>query len=157
MKRIFVGTVAQLLVCVSSLLPACDLSCGFSVFKSDCHSPQIAPPESDHPEMAMAGMTMPESASDTPANQPVVSPVRQQMPAHAALVDMGACTRQSCDQAPGLVSISIHSAATQFDRISAVTGFSGTSVPNIVFRDDRDDISPPDHALQLFLDVSLRI
>ena|ERR1700737_1994619 len=157
MKRIFVGTVALLLMCVSSLLPVCDLSCGFSVFKSDCHSPQIASAESDDPEMAMASMTIPESASDTPANQPVVSSVPQKMPAHAALVDMGACTRQSCDQAPGLVSISIHSAATQFDRISAVTGFSRTAVPNIVFHDDRDDISPPEYAVHLSLDVSLRI
>jgi hypothetical protein len=156
-KRIFVGTMAVLLMCVSSLLPACDLACGFSVFQSDCHSPQMATGESDASDMRIAGMTMPESAGDSPANEPVVSSVAQEMPAHAVLVDMGACARQSCAQAPGLVSISIHSAALQFERIPAVPGFSGTELPKIVFHDARDDISPPDRAVHLSLDVSLRI
>jgi hypothetical protein len=157
LKRILVGTLAALLLCVSSLLPACDLSCGFLLFRSDCHSSQIAAAESDASEMAMAGMTMPESASDSLAHQSVVPPVPQKMPAHAALAEMGACARQSCDQAPGLVTILIHSAATQFEKISGVTGFSGMERPKIVFHDARDDISPPDRAVHLSLDVSLRI
>jgi len=107
--------------------------------------------------MAMAFMTMPESAGDSPADQPVVSSVPQQMPAHAALVEMGACARQSCAQAPGVVSISIHSAAAQFEKISAVPGFPGMKLPKSVFHDARDDVSPPDRAVHLSLDVSLRI
>jgi len=156
-KRIFVGTIAVLLMCVSSLLPACDLSCGFSSFRSDCHSPQMATEESDASDMSMDGMTMPESAVDNPANQPGISAAQQELPAHAALVEMGACERQSCAQAPGIVSISIHSAAAQFEKISAVIGFPGMELTKIVFHDARDDISPPNRAVHISLDVSLRI
>jgi hypothetical protein len=156
-NRIFVGTIAVLLMCVSSLLPACDLSCGFSPFRSDCHSPQMATEESDASDMTMAGMTMPESAGDSPADQSVVSSISQEMPAHAAFVEMGACERQSCAQAPGIVSISIHSAAAQFEKISAVIGFPGMELTKIVFHDARDDIYPPDRAVHVSLDVSLRI
>jgi hypothetical protein len=156
-KRIFVGTLGLLLMCVSAILPACDLSCGFSAFQSDCHSPRMASADSDYSDMTMAGMTMPQSAGDTAADQVAISSSSHKMPAHAALVDMGACARQSCAQAPGLVSASIHSAATQFERISAVNGFPGMDLSKIVFRDDRNEISPPDRALHLSLNVSLRI
>jgi len=156
-QRIFVGTIAVLLMCVSSLFPACDLSCGFSPFRSDCHSPQMATGESDASDMSMDGMTMPESAGDNRANQPGISAAQQEMPAHAALVEMRACARQSCAQAPGFVSTSIHSAATQFERISVANGFSEINPPKIVFHDARDDISRPDRALHLSLNVSLRI
>jgi hypothetical protein len=155
-KRIFVGTAALLLMCVSSILPACDLSCGFSAFQSDCHSPRAAA-EWDASNMTMAGMSMPESASESPADQPVVSSVPQEAPAHAALLDTGACAHQSCAPAPGLVSISIHSAAAQFETISAAPGFSGMELSKIVFHDTRDEVSPPDRAIHLSLDVSLRI
>jgi len=117
----------------------------------------MATGESDASDMSMDGMTMPESAVDRPADQPVVSSVPQQMPAHAALVEMGACVRQSCAQAPGIVSISIHSAAAQFEKISAVPGFPGMKLPKIVSHDARDDISPPNRAVRISLDVSLRI
>jgi hypothetical protein len=117
----------------------------------------MAAAESDASDMTMAGMTMPESTGDGLADQPVISSVPQEMPAHAALVEMGACARQSCAQAPGLVSISIHSAAAQFEKISAVPGFPGMKLPKIVFHDARDDISPPNRAVHVSLDVSLRI
>jgi len=117
----------------------------------------MASEESDASDMSMDGMTMPESAGDSPADQSVVSSISQEMPAHAALVEMGACARQSCAPAPVLVSSSIHSAAAQFERISAVTGFLGMELLKIVFHDARDDISPPDRAVHLSLDVSLRI
>jgi hypothetical protein len=156
-KRIFGGTVAALLMCVSSLSAACDLSCGFSLFRSDCHSPQMAASESSPPDMTMAGMTMPESAGDSPANQQVVSSAPQRMPAHAVLVEMGACTRQSCDRAQVLASRSNHSMATQFGIISTVAGFSDLDRPQIVFHNARDDISPLNPVVHRPLDVSLRI
>ena len=156
-KRIFVGTIAVLLMCVSSLLPACDLSCGFSAFRSDCHSMRMVDRASDPSDMTMAGMTMPESTGDSSSDQPGVSSVPQEMPAHTAFLEMGACARQSCAQAPGLLSSSIHFTAAQFERISAVSGFSGMELPKIVFPDARDDISPPDRANRRSLDVSLRI
>jgi hypothetical protein len=156
-KRIFVSTLGLLLMCVSAILPACDLSCEFSAFESDCHSPRMAAADSDSSDMSMAGMTMPESAGDAAADQVAVSSSSHQMPAHAALLDMGACARQSCAQVPGLLSISIRSAATQFERISAVSGFSRMDLAQIAFRDAQDDISTPDRALHLSLNVSLRI
>jgi hypothetical protein len=156
-RKAFSAILIVSLFVVSSWASACDLSCGFSAFRADCHSQQMATGESDASDMTMAGMTMPESTDNRSADQAAVSSVPQETPAHAALVEMGTCERQSCAQAPGLVSISIHSAAAQFEKISAVIGFPGMELTKIVFHDARDDISPPDRAVHVSLDVSLRI
>lgn len=157
MKRIFSGTAALLLMCVSSILPTCDLSCGFSAFQSDCHSPRMVTADSDGSDMNVAGMVMPEPAGDSAADQPEVSSVSPEMPAHAALMEMGSCVRQSCAQAPGLVSISLHSAAAQLERGSSPNGFGSLDLPKIAFHDARDGVSPPDRVLHVYLAMSLRI
>ena len=156
-RRIFVGTLAAIVLCVSSMAAACDLSCGFSVFRSDCHSPRSATTQSDSLDMTMAGMTMPEPAADRPAKQPMVSSAPQRVPAHAALVEMGACGRQSCDPAQVLSSGTNHWSALQFEKNLPSAAVSSPDLPYIVFRDARDDIPPPDRAVYLLLDVSLRI
>ena len=39
-RRIFAGSIVALLLSVSSLAAACDLSCAFASMNSDCHSQQ---------------------------------------------------------------------------------------------------------------------
>src|SRR5260370_522472 len=70
-KRIFAGSLAVLLLCVSSFAAACDPSCGFAQFQSECHSPQTAPKKSVSPEMTMAGMTVPEMRGGSSTNQQI--------------------------------------------------------------------------------------
>src|SRR6266851_5362222 len=67
-KRIFVGSIVALLLSVSSLAAACDVSCAFASRNSDCHLDQSESQDSTPggmkmDGMAMDGMTMPEMAS----------------------------------------------------------------------------------------------
>ena len=156
-RRIFAGTLAALLLCVSSFAAACDLSCGFALFRSDCHSPQIAAEESQRPEMAMAGMAMPEIAGWSSTNQPMVSSAPQSMPGHAVLAEMGACMRQSCDQAQALASKANHSTAGQFETVSTIAGFFQTENLRAAFHEARGGIAPLTPIVHVPLDVSLRL
>ena len=156
-RRIFAGSLAALLLCASSLAAACDLSCGFALFRSDCHSPQMAAEESRPAEMTMAGMTMPEGAEAGSADQPTVSPSPRATTAHAVLADMGACERQTCEQAQASASKINHSTAAQFETISTVAGSSHRDSLRAAFHEARDCIAPLSPAGQFLLDVSLRI
>jgi hypothetical protein len=156
-KRIFAGSLAALLLCVSSLAAACDLSCGFALFQSDCHSQQMAAEESRPAEMTMAGMTMPEMAEAGSADQQMTSSAPLAMRVHAVLVDMGACERQPCDQAQALASKINYPAAAQFETISTFAGFSHMDSFRAAFHEARDDIAPLSPVVHTPLDVSLRI
>ena len=156
-KRIFAGSLAVLLLCVSYFAAACDLSCGFAQFQSDCHSPQTAPKESVSPEMTMAGMTVPEIPGGSSTNQEIVSSAPQEMPAHAVLVDMGTCEDQSCNQAHALASKANHSATAQFQTISTVAGFSHMDSLQTAFREALDGIAPLSPIVHTPRHVSLRI
>jgi hypothetical protein len=155
-RRIFAGILAALLLFVSSLAAACDLSCGFAQFRSDCHSPQMAAEESQRPGMAMAGMAMPEMASDSSTIQ-LVSSASQSMPGHAVLADMGACMRQSCDQAQTLASKANHSTAGRFETVSTVSSFSHMESLRAAFHEIRGGIARFTPIVRIPLDVSLRI
>jgi hypothetical protein len=157
MRRILAGTLAALLLCVSSLAAACDLSCGFALFQSDCHSPQMAGEESERPEMAMAGVAMPEMAGDSSTNHLMVSSGPQSMPRHAVLAEMGACIRQPCEQAQTVASKTNHSAAGQFETVSTVSSFSRMESLRAAFQEARGGIAPRLRSVQTPLDVSLRI
>ena len=133
-KRIFAGSLAVLLLCVSSFAAACDPSCGFAQFQSECHSPQTAPKKSVSPEMTMAGMTVPEMRGGSSTNQQIPSSAPQAMPAHAVLVDTGTCQNQSCDQAQEFASKANYSAAAQFHMISTVPRFSHMDSLQAAFR-----------------------
>jgi hypothetical protein len=146
-----------LLLCVSSLAAACDLSCEFAQLQSDCHSPQMALQESAPDEMTMAGMTVPEMASAGSTNQQMVSATSQAMPAHAAPADMGSCERQSCDQAQALASKATRPTAAHVDTIWAVTGFSHFDSPQNAFHDARDGTAPVSPVIHSPLRISLRI
>src|ERR1700674_4609123 len=127
-RRIFAGSIVAILLSASSMAAACDLSCGFASMKSDCHARQAEPQDSSSGDMnmsgmSMAGMTMPEMSSHDSIDQQMVSAPSRTMPVHAAVVDMGACERQSCDQAPVLAVKANHPAAAKSDAVCALTGF----------------------------------
>src|SRR5882762_1720316 len=151
-RRIFAGTLAALLLCVSSLAAACDLSCGFALFRSDCHSSQMGAEESQRHEMAMPG-----TAGGSSTNQPMVSSAPQSMPGHAVLAEMGACVRQSCDQAQALASKANHSTAGQFETVSTIAGFFQTENLRAAFHEARGGIAPLTPIVHSPLDVSLRL
>jgi len=156
-RRIFAGSLVALLLCVSSLAAACDLSCGFALFGSDCHSPEMAAADSGPSKMTMVGMTMSEIAGENSTIQPMVSPAPLAMPAHAALSDLGACERQPCDQGQALASKANHSAEAQFDAVSFITESVYTENLRAAFHESRDDIPPFSPFVYTSLDVSLRI
>ena len=113
--------------------------------------------ESQRPEMAMAGMAMPETAGDSSTNQPMVSSALQSMPGHAVLAEMGACMRQSCDQAQALASKANHSTAGQFETVSTIAGFFQTENLRTAFHEARGGIAPLTPIVHVPLDVSLRL
>ena len=156
-RRIFAGSLVMLLMYVSSLAAACDLSCGFSLFRSDCHSPEIASADSGPSDITMVAMTMPEMAGENSTERQISSSPKQAMPPHAALADLGACERQSCDQAQALPSKADHSTAAQFDTISTVAESSCMESLRIACPESRDGSPPFSAFVYSPLDVSLRI
>src|SRR5882672_8399980 len=149
-RRIFVGSIAMMLLLASSLAAACDLSCGFVSMKSDCHAQQPEPQDSlsggmnmngmSMNGMRMAGMTMPEMSGGDSVNQQMVSASSRTMPFHAAVVDMGTCERQSCDQAPVLAAKANHPAAAQSDAVCVHTGFPQIDSLQNTSHDARDGL-----------------
>jgi hypothetical protein len=154
LSRIVAVPTMALLLSVSSLAAACDLSCEFVQFESDCHSTQMVHPSA---AMTMAGMSMPEMNGGNPTGQQVFSSTPSSMPTHAAFVDMGSCKRQSCDQAQTLTSRVSHSTAAQFESIRTIAGFSNVNVIPPAFHEARDDTSLLDSVVHFPLSVALRI
>jgi hypothetical protein len=156
-RRIFAVSLAALLLFVSSLAAACDLSCGFALFRSDCHSPEMAATDSSASDMTMAGMRMAERADENSTDQQIGSSPQQAMPPHAVLADMGACERQSCDQAQALASKADHSTAAQFETISTHAETPSMKSLQAAFHESRDDIPLFSPFVDSPLDISLRI
>jgi hypothetical protein len=152
-RRIFAGALAALLLCVPALAAACDLSCGFSLFTSDCHSAEIAARGLDSPDTAMGGMSMPEMAD---ADRQMPLSAQRAMPIHAVLVDMGACSRHSCDQAQALAS-NADQRAPHVQIASRIAGFDNIEILQIAFHDARDGIAPPSPAVHNSLQANLRV
>jgi hypothetical protein len=156
-RRIFAVSLVGLLLFVSSMAAACDLSCGFALFRSDCHSPEMAATDSGASDMTMAGMRMAERADEDSTDQQIASSPQQAMPAHAVLADMGACERQSCDQAQALASKANHSTTTQLDGMSTIAGSSRIDNLQGVFHDARGGIARISPVVHSPLAVTLRI
>src|ERR1700688_1049738 len=94
-RRIFAGSIVALLLSVSSLAAACDLSCAFASMASDCHAEQTEAQNLSSGQMKMDGMAMSEMSGVDSMNQPMVSGPPRTMPIHAKVLDMGTCERQS--------------------------------------------------------------
>jgi hypothetical protein len=107
--------------------------------------------------MSMAGMTLPEMNGGESVNQQVVPAPSRKMPVHAAIMDMGACERQSCDQVPVLAVKANHAAAAKSDAVCAFTGFPHIVSLQIAFHDARDGLARLDHVVHDPLLVTLRV
>jgi hypothetical protein len=154
--------MVALMLCASALGAACDLSCGFAPDRSDCHTQQaqpqdLAPTTMKMGDMNMPGMATPEMASSSSTDQVIVFGASQGMPAHAALVDMNTCERQSCDQDQASAGQANRSAATHCDVICRILGFSYSRSLQATFRDARDDAAPRNPEIQRPLNISLRV
>src|SRR6266700_2390525 len=99
-RRIFAGSVVLLLVAVSAVAAACDLSCAFASMSSDCHARQNGVQDSPSSGMNRNGMNMPGMAMPEIAHGedlPSVSAMAESKSGHPSVQEMGACERQACD------------------------------------------------------------
>jgi hypothetical protein len=159
-RRIFAGSIIALLLSVTSLAAACDVSCAFASMSSDCHAKRIesqdsAPGDMKMDGMAMGGMTMPAIASS--GDQPAVSTPAHPKASHPSIGEMGPCERQACDNGSAIFAKTTRSGDLHLHSILA-----GTETPRAegalkLFHDARDNIAhyrPSDGSP---LQLSLRI
>jgi hypothetical protein len=143
-RRIFAGSLVALLLSVSSLSAACDLSCAFAAMSSDCHVEQTAAQDSPSAGMSMngmsmAGMTMPEMASNE--DQQTFSAISQTRAGHASIGEMGPCERQACDNGATVTVKASRSVAPQLLSILAVSETPRAVIAHPHFHDARDDVA----------------
>jgi hypothetical protein len=137
-RRTFAGSIVALLLSVSPLAAACDLSCAFAAMKSDCHSQQTESQDLAS-GMAMAGMTMPEMAQSE--NQLPVTALSQTKSIHPSIGEMGPCERQACDSNSAVSAKTTRSVDSHFHFIPAVTETSRASDGISLFHGARDSIA----------------
>jgi hypothetical protein len=141
-RRIFAGSIVALLLSVSTLAAACDLSCAFHSMNSDCHLEQTQTSASDGMKMdgmAMAGMTMPETAGG--AEQQAVSVISRANMAHPSIGEMGPCERQTCDSGSAVSAKSSRFIDSQLHSMVAVAETPRPDFALALFRDARDAIA----------------
>lgn len=162
MRHIFAGLIVALLLSVSSLAAACDLSCSFPQAQADCHSAQMGTGDSmkadiQMGDMTMAGMAMPAMANAGPTDQQIISTLPQPEIHHGLIGAMGPCERQSCDQGATDSFKSTHTIAAHFHTILAVAHSPSVDGLQSVFYDARANFSAfrPDRRVPL--NISLRI
>jgi hypothetical protein len=159
-RRIIAGSIVALLLSVSSLAAACDLSCAFPSMSADCHSEQTETQDSSSggmkmDGMAMAGMTMPEMGRV--ANQQSFSANSRINASHPSIGEMGPCERQSCDSDTPVSARLTRSFDSQFHSILANPETSRANCAPTLFRDARNDIAHDRQNDGSSLHLSLRI
>ena len=157
-KRIYASSIVALLLSVSSLAAACDLSCALASMNSDCHSQQTESQDSaaggmKMAGMVMAGMTMPDmNHGDGPQT---ISGIPLANTGHPSIGEMGPCERQSCDS---FASVRLaRSNATQFYSFLLVTDTRRAIGVPAIFCGARDDLAPFLHRDASPPTLSLRI
>jgi hypothetical protein len=143
-RRIFASAIVVLLMSVSSLAAACDLSCAFASMNSDCHTEQTesqdsAPNGMKMDGMAMAGMTMPEMASGL--DPQAVSTISRTRANHLSIGEMGPCEKQACDNGSAISANTARSGNSQFHSILAATETPRDDGALSLFHDARDDVA----------------
>lgn len=159
-RRIFAGSIAALLLSVTSLAAACDVSCAFASMSSDCHAQQtesqdVAPGGMTMAGMAMAGMTMPEMASGE--DQPAVPAISRSKASHPSIGEMGPCERQTCDNGSAIFAKTTRSGDSQFHSLLAVAETPRADDALTLIRDARYDIATYHDHYGNPLHLSLRI
>ena len=159
-RRTFAGSVVVLLLSVSPLAAACDLSCAFASTNSDCHSPQTKSQDSvsggmKMDGMIMDGMTMPEmSNGEVPQ---VASAISAPNARHPSIGEMGPCERQSCDTSSTASAKTSRSLDLHWYSLQAVTKTFRDGDVLTLFRGARDDIAPGHPSDESPFQLSLRI
>ena len=159
-RRTFAGSIVALLLSVSPLAAACDLSCAFAAMKSDCHSQQtesldLASGGMKTDGMAMAGMTMPGMAQSE--GQPAVSAISRTEAIHPSIGEMGPCERQACDSNSAVSAQVSQSVDSHFHSIQAVTESSRADNALSLFHGARDGLELDHPSIASPLHVNLRI
>jgi hypothetical protein len=143
-KRIIAGSIVTLLLSVSSLAAACDLSCAFGGANSDCHSQETPFQDSANAGMKMdgmdmAGMTMLD-ISKGESQQPD-SAISSPTPGHPLIGEMGVCEKQPCYDGPAIASKTARFVDSQIHSFVAIIEAPGTEVSLPFSYDARDDIA----------------
>jgi hypothetical protein len=159
-RRILAGSIVALLLSVSSLAAACDLSCAFPSMSADCHLEQTEPQNSlsgsmKMDGMAMAGMTMPEMGSG--ASQQTVSAISRTNAGHPSIGEMGPCERQSCDSDSAASAMTTRSIDSHFHSNPVLAETPGANCAPALFHDARDDLARYLPSVGSPLHISLRV
>jgi hypothetical protein len=159
-RRIFAGSIVALLLSVSPLAAACDLSCAFAAMNSDCHAQQVGTQDSPSGDMkmdgmAMDGMAMPEIAHNQ--DQDEGSAILGANTEHPSIGEMGPCERQSCDGDSAVSANASHSLAPQHNFILAIFKIPGADSAPSLFHGARDDVAAHNGRDGSLFHLSLRI
>lgn len=143
-RRLFAGSIVALLLSVSSLAAACDLSCTFASLNSDCHSLQDEPQDSASggmkmDGMAMPGMTMPEMSSGE--DQHRLSAATHGNIGHPSIGEMGPCQRRACDNSSAVSTRTNRSVDSYFHSLLAVAESPRANHAPPLFHDAPDDVA----------------
>jgi hypothetical protein len=146
LKRMLAGSIVVLMLLVSSMAAACDLSCGFAKARADCHSVRMNTLESAAADMemsdtGMSGMAMPPESSATIPDQGAAS-FTFHIEMHDALIgEMGPCERQSCNEYGAYISKSTRHDASQFRAALTVVSLPRMALLQTSFYDLRDGVA----------------
>ena len=143
-RCIFAGSIVALLLSVTPLAAACELSCAFARADSDCHS-QAAPNQSAASNgakmdgMAMPGMTMRDMAvgQDPQTDSAGVHADRN----HPSIGEMGACEKQPCNNGPAISARTSRSVDPHAPLVAAVAVSPAIDLAAFPFHDARDDVA----------------
>jgi len=159
-RRIFAGTIVALLLSVSSLAAACDLSCAFASMNSDCHAQRAETQDAESGGMQMDGMAMDGMTMSGMAHNPEqksASAISAVMPNHPSIGEMGPCEKQSCDGDTAVSAKASHSLPTQHNLILTIVENPRVVSVAPFIRDARDDIARRAFQDGCPLRISLRI
>jgi hypothetical protein len=144
LRRIFAGTIVSLLLSVSPLAVACDLSCAFASMNSDCHAQRAeirdaASGGMQMDGMGMDGMTMPGIAHSL--EHQAASTISGAMPNHPSIGEMEPCEKQCCDGDSAVSDKTRRSLLTEHNLILTIVENPRAISAARLIRDARDDIA----------------
>lgn len=144
-KKAIAASIIALLLAVTSVGAACDVSCAFGLASADCHSGDAPAVSSISAAMDMGGMDMPGMAMPGTNQDQIKAPnakiLRTSAP-HPSIGDMGPCERQSCDKASLVFVKGQRSELRSAPLVALRAAITITGISRQVFRDARDDVAP---------------
>ncbi len=159
-RSIFAGLIAAVMLSVSSMAAACDLSCSFAQRRTDCHAHGVknhssAASSMRMDDMAMDGMVMPDVAAGEDQMAALAKP--EPRAGHPSIGEMGPCERQSCDSSSAVSARAARTAGPQFHLVLAPSRGLLAARASPVFHDARDDVATRVPRDEGPLSLSLRI